>query len=103
MPDNPADDAAQLRARIKSETGAIAWEELERHFARGVVVHVSQDLDLVEVAARMVEDDRDTMTAWLDAGQVNPATDDQARDWKARGARFLAVVAAPWVVVQEQG
>jgi hypothetical protein len=95
------DSAAQLRARLNAETGPITWPELERHFARGVVVYVCPDLDLVEVAARMVEDDRDTMSAWLDAGQVNPATDEQARDWQARCADFRAVVAAPWVVIQE--
>lgn len=96
-----SDSAAELRARLASETGPIDWSELERHFARGVVVCVGPDLDLVEVAARMVEDDRDSMAAWLDAGQVNPATDTQARDWQARAARFRAVVTAPWVVVQE--
>jgi hypothetical protein len=96
------DSAAQLRARLNAETGPITWPELERHFARGVVVYVSPDLDLVEVAARMVEDDRDTMSTWLDAGQVNPATDEQARDWQARSPDFWAVVAAPWVVVQER-
>ena len=97
-----ADSPEQLRARLEAETGPISWSELERHFARGMVIHVARELDLVEVAARMVEDDKDTMTAWLDTGQVNPATDEQARDWQERSARFRAVVAAPWVVVQEQ-
>lgn len=96
------DSAAELRARLDAEAGSIGWPELERHFARGVVVCVGPELDLVEVAARMVEDDREIMSAWLDAGQVNPATDEQARDWQARCAQFRAVVAAPWVVVQER-
>ena len=39
-----------LRAKLNAETGKLAWKELERHFARGVVVKVAGDLDLVEVA-----------------------------------------------------
>ncbi|HSP00779.1 MAG TPA: DUF2288 domain-containing protein [Thioalkalivibrio sp.] len=96
------DTAAELRARLNAETGPLAWPELERHFARGVVVHVSPELDLVEVAARMVEDDRDALSAWLDTGQVTPASDEQAKDWQARSAEFWAVVAVPWVVIQEK-
>ena len=96
------DTPEQLRKRLNAETGPLTWPELERHYARGVVVWVSPDLELVEVAARMVEDDRDAMNAWLEAGKVNPATDEQARDWQDREARFLAVVTAPWVVVQER-
>lgn len=96
------DTAAELRARLNAETGPISWPELERHFARGVVVHVAAELDLVEVAARMVEDDRDSISAWMDAGQLGPATDAQARDWQTRHPDFWAVVAAPWVVIQEK-
>jgi hypothetical protein len=101
MPVAPDDTAAGLRVRLTAETGPATWPELERHFARGRVVHVAPELDLVEVAARMVEDDRDTVSAWMDAGQLGPATDGQARDWQARAPRFRAVVAAPWVLIQE--
>ena len=34
------EDNDELRAKINAETGKIGWKELERHFARGVVITV---------------------------------------------------------------
>ncbi|MCU0842569.1 MAG: DUF2288 domain-containing protein [Thiobacillaceae bacterium] len=92
-----------LRARLNAETGRLAWKELERHFARGVVIRVAADLDLVEVAARVARDDQAAVQAWLASGRVARATSDDAVDWNARQPVFWAVVTAPWVLVQEAG
>lgn len=90
-----------LRAKLHSETAKIGWAELERHFARGVVVAVAPELDLIDVAQTLACDDSATLAAWMQAGQVTRAEAEQARDWHAREAVFWAVVVAPWVVIQE--
>jgi hypothetical protein len=97
---NPESDEL-LRAKLNAETGKLAWAELERHFARGVVVRVDGDLDLVEVALAMARDDGARVATWLDSGRVARASSDEARDWHGRQAVFWAVVAAPWVLIQE--
>ncbi len=94
-------DVAALRHKLNSETGRIAWPQLQRHFARGVVIHVSPQLDLVEVACHVAMDARDQVAAWMDAGGLGPADARQAADWHARNAEFWAVVTAPWVLIQE--
>jgi hypothetical protein len=93
--------ADELRALINAQTGKTRWKELERHFARGVVLKVAPDTDLVEVAARVVEDDRTAIESWLANGTLARATLDDARDWTARDPVLWAVVAAPWVLVME--
>jgi hypothetical protein len=90
-----------LRARLNLETGRIDWAELQRHFARGVVIRVGPGLDLVEVAGRFAEDDQAAVAAWLAAGALAKADAVDARGWQQRQARFWAVVVAPWVLVQE--
>lgn len=90
-----------MHTMLAAETGTLSWPELERHFARGVVVKLAAELDLVEVAACMVEDDKTSVAGWLEAGQVARATSLDAMDWHGRGAEFRAVVVAPWVLVQE--
>jgi len=90
-----------LRAKLNSETARIAWAELERHFARGVVVWVAPGLDLIEVAYAMARDDSAALAAWMQTGQVVRAEAAQAHDWHARQAEFWAVVVAPWVLIQE--
>ncbi|HEX7029001.1 MAG TPA: DUF2288 domain-containing protein [Gammaproteobacteria bacterium] len=91
----------ELRIRLNAETGRITWPELAPHFARGAVVRVDPALDLVEVAAAFVENRRDAVEAWLQAGKVAVATDADARAWTEGGPEFRAVVAAPWVLVQQ--
>ncbi|MFA5529051.1 MAG: DUF2288 domain-containing protein [Thiohalomonadaceae bacterium] len=91
----------ELRTRLNAETGKLAWKELERFYARGVVIVVAPDLDLVEVAARVAADDIAPVQGWLTEGRLARASEDHARDWVARAPDFWAVVAAPWVLVQE--
>ncbi|MBY5269381.1 DUF2288 domain-containing protein [Spiribacter salinus] len=95
------EDNLPLETRLNTETGRITWGELERHFARGVVVRVQPELDLVEVAAAFVRDDEPAVMAWMTARQVWRASAEDARDWHDRDPALWAVVAAPWVLVQE--
>jgi hypothetical protein len=90
-----------LKEQLNLETGQIAWPELQRHFARGVVVVVGPDLDLVEVAVKFVKDDKSAIEAWLNSGQIARASDENARLWAQTDMVFWAVVAAPWVLIQE--
>ncbi|HHJ17896.1 MAG TPA: DUF2288 domain-containing protein [Gammaproteobacteria bacterium] len=84
------------------ETARIGWPELEPHFARGVVIRVAGELDLVEVATCFANDDRAAVQDWIEAGQVGPLDTATAKDWRRREAELWGVVVAPWVVVQER-
>jgi len=96
----PAADL-DVRHLLNAQTGRIGWAELQRHFARGLLLWVDPDLDLVEVAARIVDDDKDRVTAWLEQGKLAKPDLKQAKTWQATQPEFWAVVAAPWVLVQE--
>lgn len=90
-----------LHTKLNAETGQISWQELERHFARGALIKIAGELDLVAVAACVSSDDKESVERWLAAGQMARATVEDARDWNERQAMFWAVVTAPWVLVQE--
>jgi len=87
--------------KLAAESGVIAWPELQRHFARGVVVVVSPPLDLLEVAAAMARDDASKLGDWMQSSRVLRATDEHARQWEMAQPDLRAVVVAPWVLVQE--
>lgn len=91
-----------LALKLAAETGTLRWSELQRHFARGVVVVVSPRLALLDVAQAMARDERTILAVWLREGLVTRATDEEARGWQMTEPEFLAVVVAPWVVVQER-
>lgn len=91
----------QLIADFHAQTARIAFAELQRYFAGGHLVLVGSDLDLVAVAVALAKDDRPAFEAWMAAGVVVGVSDDQARRWLDCDAELWAVVAEPWVLVQE--
>jgi len=84
--------APDPRESLNSETGVLAWSELVRYFARGVVIKVGAELDLVEVGHCVSSDDSATMQSWLDAALIARASDDDARDWNKFCAKAVDAV-----------
>jgi hypothetical protein len=91
-----------LRAKLNGETAKVSWTEMQRHHARGVVVRVAGELDLIEVALAMAQDDGAAVGRWMQAGRLDKVSDEQASDWLARDPVLWSVVVAPWVLVQER-
>ncbi len=94
-------NAEELRQTLNIESGKLNWEELQLHFARGAVVTISPELDLIEVSAKFVNDDKPAIEAWMNATQIARATDADAKRWLKNKTDFWAVVVPPWVLVQE--
>jgi len=94
-------DAELLRHKLNLESGKLAWPELERHYARGVVIVISAELELVEVAASFTEDKKDDVEKWMNAGQIHRANDEDAKHWSDSEPVFWSIVVAPWVLAQE--
>lgn len=97
-----SEDPSTLYAKLLGETAAITWQELQPFFARGALLRVASDFDLIEAAQAVAQDDRDTVTAWLAGGQLAKLEAEQAQDWLERDPPLWAVVVAPWVLVQER-
>jgi hypothetical protein len=89
------------RGDLEAEQGRLTWPELARHFARGVVVVVAPELDLLVVADAMARDDRTQFVEWMTSGQVIQALDSHAQHWESTGVVLNAIVVAPWVLVSE--
>ncbi len=89
-----------LRREYHGQTARIPWRELQTHYARGSVVLVAPELDLVEVAVQLGLDNAAQFQQWIDGGQVAAASDEQAKGWYQQDRELWAVVAAPWVLVQ---
>lgn len=95
-------DLDLLRTTLNGETARFQWKELQRFFAAGTVIAVSNELDLVEVAARIAADDKDAVAQWMGEGRVGRASDAQAGAWLAADAALWTVVVKPWILVQPE-
>lgn len=92
---------ADLETLFNAQTGRVAWGELERAFARGVLIRVDAGLDLVRVACGFARDEASVLQDWMATGKVATVRVEEAQAWSATDAHFWAVVAAPFVLVQE--
>lgn len=89
-----------LRARLNGETARMPWRDLQRFFASGAMIAVADGMDLVEVALRIANDDKQAVAAWLADGSVARVSDQQALQWQEAEAELWAVVVKPWLLVQ---
>jgi hypothetical protein len=96
-----AESLSDLCVRLNAETGKVLWPEIQRLFARGLVQVVSQRADLLEIAVAIASDHRDKVETWMADGDLSKASTEDARSWQEADPVFWAVVAAPWVLVQE--
>jgi hypothetical protein len=101
MKTNPEKDT-ELHDKINRETGRVKWSELERHFASGSVIYVSEELDLIDVALRVAHDDKESIMKWMNAGTVAKVSDLQAQTWTVADATLWASVVSPFVLVQPE-
>lgn len=92
----------ELRAKINGETARVPWKELERFFASGAVIAVSNDLDLVEVAYRVASDDKDAVAKWMSENRIGRVSDVQASAWLQADVSLWTVVVKPWILVQPE-
>lgn len=92
----------QRRADFLAQTAQIAFTELQRYFAAGRLVIVSDELDLIDVVVQLSEDNSKQFETWLEQGRLCGVNDEQATRWLADERVLWAVVADPWVLVQER-
>jgi hypothetical protein len=101
MKTKPENDT-ELHDKINQETDRVKWSELERHFAAGSVVFVSEELDLIKAALHISHDDKETVQRWLAEGKIAKVSDEQAKTWMASDATVWASVVSPFVLVQPE-
>ena len=101
MADGLAERRERLFAEYLSQTARIPWRDLQTYYAGGSVVYVAAELDLVDVAVQLGLDNAAVFEQWIAAGAVAPVSDQQALQWYESERVLWAVVAAPWVLVQD--
>lgn len=89
-----------LRGKLNSETAQIPWKELQRYFAGGYTLVVDLQLDLIDVAFQMQQNNSAQIEQWLNTEMIKQVSVDQARQWYNDDALLWACVIKPWVLIQ---
>ena len=96
----PEQDQELIRAKLNSETAKLGWKELQRFFAGGKLLYVNADLDLIDVAFAIQQDDQVKVRQWMEQTQLTGVSDLQAKDWFVNDSLLWTVVVKPWILVQ---
>ena len=93
-------DIDALRANINNETSQINWSELQRFFAGGWLIYISNDSNLLDVAVAFSLDNKEEVSKWLTTGEIAKVSDEQAKLWYQQNTVFWSTVVKPWVLIQ---
>ena len=97
-----SNEISTLYAQLLGETAQITWAEVMPQFAKGNVLWVASQQDLVAVAEYIINDDKKQVSALMQQKALHVLTDETAMDYATRDPELWAVVVAPWVIIQER-
>jgi hypothetical protein len=95
-------EPSTLYAKLLGETAAITWKELQPFFAKGALLWVEPEQDLIAVAVAFAQNDKAAVADWLDREDIAKVAESRALDLFTRDPALWAVVVAPWVLIQER-
>ena len=98
----PEKETATASDTLNLQTAKIPWLELQRSYAQGRVIVVRSDLDLVQLAAQIVDNNTGSVEKLIRQNAIMFAADEQALKWYEKETQLWAVVVPPWVLVQDK-
>ncbi len=90
-----------LADKFKEEIGTVSWSWLWPHEKRKILFRVAEELDLVEVAIAVAEDQTAKVKFWLENDDLTQPTVKQVAKWGKSGGLFQAVIVKPYVFFKE--
>ena len=88
-------------AELIRSTAKIKFSELQRFFAQGIMYVVAKEADLIDVATKMITDDKASIEELIENGVFKLAQNEQAREWLTDDSMLWCAVVAPYILVQE--
>lgn len=90
-----------LRSKLEAEIGPAHWKVIRPHFLRGAIIIVSPELDLIDVAIKVAEDDTSTIKDWIEEGKLTKPFPEDAKRWEEEKEELTSLVVEPFVLVQD--
>ena len=89
--------------QISEQIETADWEAIKPHVLRDAVVIVDKTISLVDAGMKVVHDDVETVTEWLQNNKLSKPSKEQFERWEAHPSiSFRFVILQPYVLIQEQ-
>lgn len=87
--------------RFKQDVAEVPWKDLRIHLQRDAIIIVAAELDLIEVAVAVANDDKQTVEEWIAAEQLLKPTAEQVKTWEGVLEKpFRMLIVQPFILVQ---
>lgn len=87
---------------FKRDLAEVSWRELKIHLQRDAIIFVAADLDLLDVAVAVADDDKTLVEAWIGENQLGKPTEEQLKSWEEESdSRFKMLIVQPFILVQD--
>jgi len=96
------DNKSEKWHALHTETAVIDWKDLERFFAKGHLIRVANDLDLVDAALEVSNDNKAVVEQWLVENRLAGVSNEEAMLWSEGKSELWSVVVLPWILVQQR-
>ncbi len=96
-----SDEGLTPKQYFEKELAEISFQELQKFFAKGMLIKVAGHLDMVDVALQIHADNTVQIKQWMDSLEVQRVEDEHAKVWVESRSLLKAVTVAPWVLVQD--
>ncbi|QSJ17500.1 DUF2288 family protein [Nostoc sp. UHCC 0702] len=94
--------SSDLRAELTQNLDEAEWEWLIPHVQRDAVIVVALELDFLEVAEAIANDNIPSVQQWIDQQLIAKPTTVKIGEWNGdRTKRFHTLIIQPYVLVQE--
>ncbi len=87
---------------FKRDLAEVNWRELKIHLQRDAIIIVAAELDPIEVAVAVADDDKARVETWIAENQLVKPTVEQLESWEQEpDNRFQMLIVQPFILVQE--
>lgn len=87
---------------FKRDLAEVCWRELKIHLQRDAIITVSVDLDIIDVAVAVADDNKGVVGEWISDHKLGKPTEDQLKSWeKTPEKSFRMLIVQPFILIQD--
>lgn len=91
-----------LNEKLAQDVAEITWQDLLPHAKRDAVIVIQEELELLEVATAIAEDNTASVQGWIGSQSISKPTAEQLTAWNQTPQKlFIALIVQPFVIIKE--
>lgn len=91
-----------LKDELKEQLLECNWLLLEKHNERGALFVIAPELDLVDVAVAIAEDQVEVVEPWISSQKLRRPTEAEIKTWEAEKKKDIGqfLIVQPYVILK---